>query len=107
MFSSDDSSDSSDSSGDSSGDCCDVISCKKIIIGYAGYGKSTKIINDYDPKEYLLMAFTGIAASEINGSTINSTFKLGLNADIPAMSAYLKIGKKNEIASRIHKRYSY
>lgn len=47
------------------------------IIGKAGIGKSTYITKNYLYCDYLLLAFTGIAASQINGSTISSTFCLG------------------------------
>jgi hypothetical protein len=47
------------------------------IIGYAGVGKSTYINNNYSYHEYILTAYTRIAASQINGSTLSSMFKLG------------------------------
>lgn len=47
------------------------------IIGKAGIGKSTYINKNYSYHEYLLLSFTGIAASQINGNTISSVFKLG------------------------------
>ena len=47
------------------------------IIGKAGIGKSTYISKNYSYSEYLLLAYTGLAASQINGYTISSVFKLG------------------------------
>lgn len=47
------------------------------IIGKAGIGKSTHISKNYSYADYLLLAYTGLAASQINGHTISSVFKLG------------------------------
>jgi hypothetical protein len=49
----------------------------QLIIGKAGIGKSTYIINNFSSKDYLMSAYTGIAANQINGHTISSIFKLG------------------------------
>jgi hypothetical protein len=48
-----------------------------LIIGKAGIGKSTYITNNYNHTEYLMLSYTGIAASQINGHTLSSIFKLG------------------------------
>ena len=48
-----------------------------IIIGKAGIGKSTYIIKNFSPDEYLMTAYTGIAAVQINGKTISRIFNLG------------------------------
>ena len=47
------------------------------IIGKAGIGKSTYINNTFNPFEYLRTAYTRISASQINGNTLSSIFKLG------------------------------
>lgn len=57
------------------------------IIGYAGVGKSTYINENYSYHDYLLLAYTRIAASQINGSTISSTFKLGPRNETSVINA--------------------
>jgi hypothetical protein len=47
------------------------------IIGFAGVGKSTYIKRNYNSHDYMLTAYTRIASSQINGSTLSSIFKLG------------------------------
>ena len=59
---------------------CDIKIDREVnmrIIGYAGVGKSSYINKNFSYHDYLLLAFTGIAASQINGTTLSSTFKLG------------------------------
>jgi hypothetical protein len=47
------------------------------VIGKAGVGKSTHIMNNFKGDEYLLTAFTGIAASRLESRTLSSIFALG------------------------------
>jgi ATP-dependent exoDNAse (exonuclease V) alpha subunit len=47
------------------------------VIGKAGVGKSTHIMNNFKGDEYLLTAFTGIAASRVEAKTLSSIFALG------------------------------
>jgi len=61
------------------------------IIGKAGIGKSTYITKNYLYHDYLLVAFTGIAASQINGSTLSSTFCLGRFNDTEVDQAVKKM----------------
>ena len=49
-----------------------------IVEGKAGYGKSYYIKQTYKNDNYLRVSYTALAADEINGSTINSLFKLGI-----------------------------
>lgn len=58
-------------------DNLEVKSSNYLIIGKAGIGKSTYISKNYSPHDYLMVSYTGIAAAQINGSTISSAFKLG------------------------------
>lgn len=57
------------------------------VIGYAGVGKSTYINQNYSCHEYLLTSYTRIAASQINGNTLSSIFKLGRVNDNPITKA--------------------
>lgn len=52
-----------------------------LIIGKAGIGKSTYLLKNYSDEEYLLTAFTGIAAARIGAKTISSIFALGPECD--------------------------
>ena len=61
------------------------------VIGYAGVGKSKYIIDNYSYNEYLLLSYTQISSSQINGKTINSTFKLGKKNENSVDNAYKKI----------------
>ena len=66
------------------------------IIGKAGIGKSTYINNTFSPFDYLLTAYTRISASQIQGSTLSSIFKLGRtneNSVIKAVSYMHKFSK--------------
>lgn len=65
-----------------------------IIIGRAGYGKSTKIRKDYMGRDWIRVAYTGIASAEISGSTINSLFKLGQFGDKTVEEALYDISKQ-------------
>lgn len=47
------------------------------VIGKAGVGKSTYIMSNFNGDDYLLTAFTGIAASRIESRTLSSIFALG------------------------------
>jgi ATP-dependent exoDNAse (exonuclease V) alpha subunit len=47
------------------------------IIGKAGVGKSTHILENFANKENLLTAFTGIASSRLETKTLSSIFALG------------------------------
>lgn len=82
------------------------------VIGKAGIGKSTYIQNNYSNKEYILTAYTGIAALQINGQTLSSFFKLGKNNDvephvsIKTMSKYNKKQLKNSIGMVIDEYYT-
>jgi hypothetical protein len=52
-----------------------------LIIGKAGIGKSTYLVENYSEVEYLRTAFTGIAAARIEAKTISSLFALGPACD--------------------------
>jgi hypothetical protein len=64
------------------------------VIGYAGVGKSTHINKNYSYHEFLLTSYTRIAASQINGNTLSSIFKLGrvnenpINKSVSLMKKY-------------------
>lgn len=64
------------------------------VIGFAGVGKSTYIKSNYTPHEYLLTSYTRIAASQIDGNTLSSIFKLGrfnensINKSISSMKKF-------------------
>ena len=47
------------------------------VIGKAGVGKSTHIMSNFEGDQYLLTAYTGIAASRIESKTLSSIFALG------------------------------
>lgn len=50
------------------------------VIGKAGVGKSTYILKNFGA-EYMLTAYTGLAASRLGAKTISSIFKLGRGSD--------------------------
>lgn len=66
----------------------------KVIIGKAGVGKSTFIKTYYSDIRWIKLSFTGIAAAEIDGSTINSFFNLGYKGDVDTKES---IDKMNEV----------
>jgi hypothetical protein len=55
------------------------------IIGKAGVGKSTHILENYggDPGNYLITAYTGIAAARLGVKTISSRFRMGYESSHP------------------------
>lgn len=72
-----DSAESSDTDQDCTHDVMEPATEYIRIIGRAGIGKSTYIRENYPKYQYLRMAFTGIAASQIDAKTISSIFYLG------------------------------
>lgn len=52
-----------------------------IIIGKAGVGKSTYITENFSPFDYIKLAYTRLAATQIKGNTLSSAFKLGMKND--------------------------
>ena len=63
----------------------------KLIIGKAGYGKSTYIRQNYSKSDWIRCAHPKLAASEIDGYTICGLFKLGKKGNRPIEEALLKI----------------
>ena len=53
----------------------------KLIIGKAGYGKSTYIRQNYSKRQWVRCAYTNLAASEIEGHSICGLFGLGPTGD--------------------------
>lgn len=53
------------------------------IIGYAGVGKSSYILNTFSKENYIITAFTGIAAARLGSKTLSSMFKLGQDSANP------------------------
>ena len=47
------------------------------IIGYAGVGKTTYILNNFSNHDYILSSFTCISSNQIKGNTLSYIFKLG------------------------------
>jgi ATP-dependent exoDNAse (exonuclease V) alpha subunit len=66
----------SDSDSDSDNEESNIVVHDRVI-GKAGVGKSTHIMTNFKDDEYLLTAFTGIAASRIESKTLSSIFALG------------------------------
>lgn len=65
------------------------------INGPAGVGKSHYIVKNY--RRYIKVAYTGMAASEINGKTINSMFKLGSKGQNSIEYAIGKLDKQTKL----------
>lgn len=53
------------------------------IIGKAGVGKSTYILENYPRDKYLMTAYTGMASARLETKTISSMFKLGKDNSHP------------------------
>jgi len=70
-----------DSDTDSDPETHNVPVKSTLIIGKAGIGKSTYLLENYPDEDYLRTAFTGIAAARIEAKTISSLFALGPECD--------------------------
>ncbi|MEA3495549.1 MAG: AAA family ATPase [Bacteroidota bacterium] len=67
------------------------------ITGKAGTGKSTFIryFIEHSVKKFIVLAYTGIAALNVNGETINSFFQFPLKPLLPNSSDDIKVFNKN------------